>query len=66
MNYNYFKLKKGVYELLKVYTSIKMDFFDELSKKATKAFEITKEKTTQLSKEVQLRNKVYRNKNKIE
>lgn len=43
-----------------------MDFFDELSKKATKAFEITKEKTTQLSKEVQLRNKIYRNKNKIE
>ena len=43
-----------------------MDFFDKLSKKATEAFEITKEKTSQLSKEVQLRNKVYRNNNKIE
>ena len=55
-----------MYELLKVYTCIKMDFFDKLSKKATEAFEITKEKTSQLSKEVQLRNKVYRNNNKIE
>ena len=43
-----------------------MDFFDKLSKKATEAFEITKEKTSQLSKEVQLRNKIYRNNNKIE
>lgn len=42
-----------------------MDFFNKLGKKASEAAQITKEKTTKLSGEIKLRNKINDCKNKI-
>lgn len=42
-----------------------MDFFSKLGKKASEAAQITKEKTTKLSGEIKLRNKINDCKNKI-
>lgn len=43
-----------------------MDFFSKLGKKASQTIQITKEKTTKISEELKLRNKINENKNKIE
>ena len=43
-----------------------MNFFDKLGKKATETYQLTKEKTTKISEELKLRNKINENKNKIE
>ncbi len=42
-----------------------MDFFDKLGKKASEAYQTTKEKTTQLSGELKLKNKINSNEEKI-
>ena len=43
-----------------------MNFFDKLTKKATETYQYTKEKTTKLSEELKLKNRINENKNKIE
>lgn len=43
-----------------------MDFFNKLSKKASETYQITKEKTTQISGELKLKNRISENKSKIE
>ena len=43
-----------------------MDFFNKLGKKATETYQLTKEKTSKLSEELKLKNKINENKNKIE
>lgn len=43
-----------------------MEFFNKLSKKASETYQMTKEKTTQISGELKLRNKINENNNKIE
>ena len=43
-----------------------MDFFNKLGKKATETYQFTKEKTTKISEELKLRNKINENKNKVE
>ena len=43
-----------------------MDFFSKLGKKASQTIQITKEKTTKISEELKLRNKINENKNKNE
>ena len=35
-----------------------MDFFNKLGKKATETYQITKEKTSKISEELKLRNKI--------
>ncbi len=42
-----------------------MDFFDKLSKKATEAYQATKEKTTQVSGELKLKGKINSNEDKV-
>lgn len=43
-----------------------MDFFDKLSKKASETYKMTKEKTTQISGELKLKNKINEAKEEIE
>ncbi len=43
-----------------------MDFFNKLGKKASETYQFTKEKTTKLSEELKLRNRINENKSKIE
>lgn len=43
-----------------------MDFFNKLSKKASETYQFTKDKTTKISGELKLRNKINECKNKIE
>lgn len=43
-----------------------MNFFDKLSKKATETYQLTKEKTSKISEELKLRNKMHDAKGKIE
>lgn len=42
-----------------------MDFFDKLSKKASETYKMTKEKTSQISGELKLRNKISNSKENI-
>lgn len=43
-----------------------MNFFDKLSKKASETYQLTKEKTSKISEELKLRNKINEAKGKIE
>ena len=43
-----------------------MDFFDKLSKKASETYKLTKEKTSQISGELKLRNKMNNSKDRID
>lgn len=43
-----------------------MNFLNKLGKKATETYQFTKEKTTKISEELKLKNKINENKNKIE
>ena len=43
-----------------------MNFFNKLGQKATETYQLTKEKTTKISEELKLKNKINENKNKIE
>ena len=43
-----------------------MNFFNKLGKKATETYQFTKEKTTKISEELKLKNKINENKSKIE
>lgn len=43
-----------------------MDFLNKLGKKANETYQITKEKTTKISEELKLRNKINESKSKIE
>ena len=43
-----------------------MNFFNKLGKKASETYQLTKEKTSKISEELKLRNKINENKNNIE